>query len=679
MGDTKFATSRARDRRSSTGPADAAEALALQQLAGNAAIGELVAGAQAKLRVGGVDDPAEAEADAVADRVVHSIRTGAGAALETTTGVARQIQRRATPAATDGAGGGALDGAVDAARGGGQPLPPATLAATETAFGADFGDVRVHTGPAAGALNDAVDAHAFTVGTDIFFRDGVPAATDPLLAHELTHVVQQGGGAGHDHTDVPVLRRKPKGSGGKLALDAKALKHVGGVDTSDEDLEDFENDISNLNDINDELTDDDFVESLNPSEAGENALTVTSGVSDTVFAFVGIATALKKASNPELSAMEEAELFLELYGSTLQGATGIANIVAGAKGGADGSEEVAGGLGAFGEVFSGIKETFGVVKKIVDLANETDAERAKTSQEKFHDAMEIINGLLEAAKAGVSAAKDFLDTFTSAGPGAALSATVPGFSIALGAADMIVRSVDLVTAMVRSNQMRKDKREFKESLGGKKGTSYKKEAEKIVKDLDAKRDRGEELTDEEEDRYDQAESYLVSKGLQYINDKRRNRALLKMSVAMTKAAGDVATLGGASAPVGVGLKVGALALDVGASLFRKFKQWGRDKKAAKEDKGEDVSSGFFSIFDADKSTKKKFQGYNKTVDKIFKMVIAAEAQPAPTGDEKDLRFARVEKWILALGMAPKRLYLTAQSGKIKDLRKDMIKAQMKRE
>jgi hypothetical protein len=67
----------------------------------------------------------------------------------------------------------------------------------ENAFGSDFSGVRVHTGAGAHSLNKALNAIAFTTGQDIFFRDsaydpGSPAGKE-LLAHELTHVVQQGG------------------------------------------------------------------------------------------------------------------------------------------------------------------------------------------------------------------------------------------------------------------------------------------------------------------------------------------------------------------------------------------------------------------------------------------------------------------------------------------------------
>jgi hypothetical protein len=65
------------------------------------------------------------------------------------------------------------------------------------AFGADFAGVRVHAGGPADGLNRALSARAFTIGNDIFLREGAynPGTSGgrELLAHELTHVVQQGG------------------------------------------------------------------------------------------------------------------------------------------------------------------------------------------------------------------------------------------------------------------------------------------------------------------------------------------------------------------------------------------------------------------------------------------------------------------------------------------------------
>ena len=84
-------------------------------------------------------------------------------------------------------------------RGGGQALDGAVGDQIGGAMGADFNDVRVHTSPESDQLNQQLGARAFTTGQDIFFKEGEyqPQSSDgqKLLAHELTHVVQQGSGA----------------------------------------------------------------------------------------------------------------------------------------------------------------------------------------------------------------------------------------------------------------------------------------------------------------------------------------------------------------------------------------------------------------------------------------------------------------------------------------------------
>ena len=89
-----------------------------------------------------------------------------------------------------------VEAAIERSRAGGQPLDRDTRHHMESAFGADFSGVRIHTGAESHALSRVVNAVAFTTGHDIFFRDGAytPAtsAGKELLAHELTHVVQQG-------------------------------------------------------------------------------------------------------------------------------------------------------------------------------------------------------------------------------------------------------------------------------------------------------------------------------------------------------------------------------------------------------------------------------------------------------------------------------------------------------
>lgn len=85
------------------------------------------------------------------------------------------------------------------AHGAAQNLDAGTRSQMESAFGEDFGDVRVHAGGPAGEAAERMGARAFTRGRDIYFNEGEynPSTREgkELLAHELAHVAQQRGGA----------------------------------------------------------------------------------------------------------------------------------------------------------------------------------------------------------------------------------------------------------------------------------------------------------------------------------------------------------------------------------------------------------------------------------------------------------------------------------------------------
>ncbi|HSM58118.1 MAG TPA: DUF4157 domain-containing protein [Candidatus Sulfomarinibacteraceae bacterium] len=108
-----------------------------------------------------------------------------------------ELQAKAAPIGREG---GAVDAATEQtirqARGNGQRMASSVRQPMERAFGADFGSVRLHTGSQSDRLNRAISARAFTTGSDIFFRQGAyephSRSGQQLLAHELTHVVQQG-------------------------------------------------------------------------------------------------------------------------------------------------------------------------------------------------------------------------------------------------------------------------------------------------------------------------------------------------------------------------------------------------------------------------------------------------------------------------------------------------------
>ncbi|AVH73343.1 eCIS core domain-containing protein [Nostoc sp. 'Lobaria pulmonaria (5183) cyanobiont'] len=92
-----------------------------------------------------------------------------------------------------------LEASINQARDGGQVMADNIREPMEQAFGADFSGVKVHTDGQSDQLNRSIQARAFTTGQDVFFRQGEynPGSRggQELLAHELTHVVQQSGGA----------------------------------------------------------------------------------------------------------------------------------------------------------------------------------------------------------------------------------------------------------------------------------------------------------------------------------------------------------------------------------------------------------------------------------------------------------------------------------------------------
>ncbi|NOU93618.1 DUF4157 domain-containing protein [Paenibacillus sp. LMG 31456] len=86
---------------------------------------------------------------------------------------------------------------IQAKSGAGSQMDAKTRLGMEQAMGADFSKVSIHNDAESGKLNEAIGAQAFTKGNDVFFSNGKydpsSAQGQELLAHELTHVVQQRG------------------------------------------------------------------------------------------------------------------------------------------------------------------------------------------------------------------------------------------------------------------------------------------------------------------------------------------------------------------------------------------------------------------------------------------------------------------------------------------------------
>jgi hypothetical protein len=146
-------------------------------------------GLQTKLKVNELGDRYEQEADRIASQVLRSPRP------TISSGGRPRIQRISEQSHADA---NSAPASVDRALlSPGRPLDLASKRDMEQRFGHDFSRVRVHTGPAAEESAREVNAHAYTVGQDIVFAPGryAPGTSTgrQVLAHELTHVVQQNG------------------------------------------------------------------------------------------------------------------------------------------------------------------------------------------------------------------------------------------------------------------------------------------------------------------------------------------------------------------------------------------------------------------------------------------------------------------------------------------------------
>lgn len=172
---------------------------------------------QKKLSVGSANDAYEAEADSMADKVMRlaepsqdSITPAGQSVQKCDCDKEDTIQRKSlsddiTPLiqrTSYGKGSGStapshVENNINSSRGGGSIMDNSTRNFMESRFGADFSNVRIHTGSQAVQMSRELNAQAFTVGNDIYFNQGkyAPGSDNGkhLLAHELTHTLQQGG------------------------------------------------------------------------------------------------------------------------------------------------------------------------------------------------------------------------------------------------------------------------------------------------------------------------------------------------------------------------------------------------------------------------------------------------------------------------------------------------------
>jgi len=171
---------------------------------------------QTKLAIGSVGDPYELEADTVAERVMRQPAHGGdhqpavtfesagmrGGIVNVAPGSAPRISPLSAGSLSSVESSPATDHVERRApqlEGSGSPLPERTRQTMESRFGWDFSHVRVHRDRESARMNESLSSLAFTHGRSIFFGSGAfqPGTHegDRLIAHELTHVVQQSGGS----------------------------------------------------------------------------------------------------------------------------------------------------------------------------------------------------------------------------------------------------------------------------------------------------------------------------------------------------------------------------------------------------------------------------------------------------------------------------------------------------
>lgn len=149
---------------------------------------------QTKLIVGAENSRHEQEADNVATSVVKSQNQKSSGTKQMLGSISSadntQIQGKGIDESDSN-----LDKQIQETKGGGQSLDKNTRSEMETGFGVDFKGIKIHTGSKAVQMNQSLGAEAFAQGNDIYFNQGKynPSSKGGkhLLAHELTHTVQQ--------------------------------------------------------------------------------------------------------------------------------------------------------------------------------------------------------------------------------------------------------------------------------------------------------------------------------------------------------------------------------------------------------------------------------------------------------------------------------------------------------
>jgi hypothetical protein len=405
-------------------------------------------------------------------------------------------------------------------------------------------------------------------------------------------------------------------------------------------------------------------------------------VNPVIEGLMGIKKIYKAQTDPQ---KDESERNFDTAEGVIDTASGINNFIGGMSGVVDdagkldGNElDKAGGVsdwsGSVGDAFNAVKSAFFAVKDIYDLMKKVFSDEGATLDEAVQGGAATIQHMLETAQSSVEAAKSIYDIIgKSAGN---LSQAIPGLSIAVSGISITLKVYNMIKAYMSKKEMDGIEKESESQLRTKypaffdNGKLKKKALDDRYDELNGKRQN---LNDKEKEELQAIEDYQLSSEMNAINRKRLVRGGIQIGLEMMNIAGDIATLSGAGATVGIPLKAVASGVGASMSIFRRIKQAGRDRAAKAEKEGK--SSVFRTIFNAEKSTENKQAKRIRQANMILEMI--AEL-PDYSQDEKTIKqYERVQKYITATGTSLHELFRL--NGKLDKQRELLVKNMAARE
>lgn len=266
-------------------------------------------------------------------------------------------------------------------------------------------------------------------------------------------------------------------------------------------------------------------------------------------------------------------------------------------------------------------------------------EKGERTWEIFTGLLDTGVGIVKMLKHAVSEKFGFLkDSNLSKLGDAAGGNLMPILGLVMGVIDIAQRVIQLIKAGIQKLRIRDkmvslmsgdgtDEEKKKKIREGKKKVLRTKRQKALDEAEKARELNGLDLDDYSGDdigtKTSNKEAYDYLKEMDYINGKRQIRASIHIGIDLTSIGGEIANMTGVGATAGVALKAASSAGGVILPVFRKFKQWGRDKAAEQEagqEGKEKGARGIFKLFDTSKNSDNKKQRIVKDVGFVFRHI-----------------------------------------------------------